>query len=394
MVGRIDELAAVTDVPGEVTRTFLSPAMVEANARVAGWMAEAGMATDVDGAGNLVGRLLGAGDRVLLTGSHLDTVRNAGRWDGILGVLLPLAAVEVLRGEGWEPEFSLVTFGFSDEEGVRFQAGCLGSKALVRGLSDEELALQDPAGTSLRAVLDAHGGGTFAAPGWPGGRVIGYVEVHIEQGPELELANCPVSLVTGINAQNRIAVRIIGKAGHAGTTSMRARLDAGVGAAVFSVAVEEIANRTEGLVATIGTMEFRPGAGNVIPGEAVLSLDVRHPADAGVGMACAELRERLAGICAERGLGFDWEVVDSMSAVDFNDELTGGFEDAVRGAGLPAVRLRSGAGHDAMVMATRCPASMLFVRCRDGLSHHPDESVAEGDVVVALAVFCDWLRRI
>ncbi len=392
LVGRVDALAALTDEPGGVTRTFLSPAMGEANALVAEWMRGAGMSTRVDGAGNLVGRFEGAGDRVMLTGSHLDTVRNAGRFDGILGVLLPIAAVEVLRAEGWEPEFSLETYGFSDEEGLRFQAGCLGSKAVAGLLTEDDLGLRDRAGVSLREALLDFGNGEYLAPRWPAGRVMGYVEVHIEQGPALEAAGLPVGLVTGINAQNRIAVRLEGRAGHAGTTPMGVRLDAGVGAAEFAVAAERLARETAWLVATIGTMEFRPGAGNVIPGEAVFSLDVRHASDAELGTACAGLRERLAEICARRGLGFDWDVVDSLRAVEFDDDLTARFEAAVGEAGHPVLRLGSGAGHDAMVMATRCPTSMVFVRCRGGLSHHPEEFVATEDVAVALRVFCSFLR--
>ncbi len=350
------------------------------------------MSARVDGAGNLVGRFEGAGDEVLLTGSHLDTVRNAGRFDGILGVLIPIVAVELLRAEGWEPGFSLETFGFADEEGVRFQAGCLGSKAVAGRLTEGDFELRDRDGVTLREALVAFGGGDYVAPVWPAGRVRGYVEVHIEQGPACELADSPVSLVTGINAQNRIAVRLTGRAGHAGTTPMGARLDAGAGAAEFAVEVENYARGADGLVATIGMMDFRPGAGNVIPGEAVFSLDVRHAADAELGGACAALRGKLAEICAERGLEFDWELVDCMKAVEFAGELTARFEAAVREAGCPVLSLRSGAGHDAMVMAERCPASMLFVRCRGGLSHHPEEFVSVEDVAIALRVFCSFLR--
>ncbi len=394
LMARIDELAGVSDVEGEVTRTFLSPAMGRANALVAGWMESAGMTVAVDGAGNLRGRLAGAGDRVLLTGSHLDTVKNAGRFDGILGVLLPIAAIELLRDEGWQPGFAVETIGFSDEEGVRFQAGCLGSKSVAGRLSEADLALKDSEGRELLEVLEEFGGGLYSPPEWPEGQVVGYVEAHIEQGPELELADCPVSVVTGINAQNRIAVTIAGRAGHAGTTPMRARLDAGVGAAEFTLAVEACGQGMEGLVATVGTMEFRPGAGNVIPGEAAFSIDVRHASDVVVAEACATLNERLREICEARGLKFDWRLVDSMRAVDFCEDLTGRLGAAVAAAGHPAIRLRSGAGHDAMVMAEKCPTSMIFVRCRGGLSHHPDEFVSEADVAETLKVFCAFLRAL
>ncbi len=391
---RADRLATVSEEEGATTRTFLSPAMGEANAVVAEWMRGAGMSTRVDGAGNLRGRIEGKGDAVVLTGSHLDTVRNAGRFDGILGVLLPIAAVEVLREEGWEPEFSLETFGFADEEGVRFQAGCLGSKAVAGRLTDDDLDLRDRGGVTLREALMESGGGKYLAPTWPAGRVRGYVEVHIEQGPELEAADVPVGVVTGINAQNRIAVRVTGRAGHAGTTPMGLRLDAGAGAAEFAVEVERFARGAEGLVATIGTMGFAPGAGNVIPGEAELTLDVRHAVDAELAAACVALRGTLERICGERGLGFHWQVVDAMPAVEFDDELTGELESAVREAGCPVLSQRSGAGHDAMVMAERCPVAMLFVRCRGGLSHHPDESVSAADVAVALRVYGSFLRNL
>jgi allantoate deiminase len=394
---RIDELAHVTDEPGRITRTFLSPAMARANEIVAGWMRAAGFSTSVDSAGNLRGWMEGSQPDapVLLMGSHLDTVRNAGRYDGILGVLLPIVALELLRESGWKPSFSILHFGFSDEEGVRFQAGCLGSKAVVGALRKADFVLRDADGATLREALDAFNGGPYEAPAFPRRRLLGFVEAHIEQGPELERLGRSVAVVTGINAQCRVRVRFRGEAGHAGTVPMAARRDAFAGLVEFATMVERLAKTNRGgLVATIGKVEVLPGAGNVIPGLVDFSLDVRHPADAQVEGACDSLHREAIRVCEERNLHCEWKVVDSMSAVEFGRGLTRRLSEAVATTGQPIVRLRSGAGHDAMVLAKCCEAAMLFVRCRRGLSHHPDEFVALRDLRQAVKVFCEFLKRV
>ena len=393
---RIDELAHITDEPGRITRTFLSPAMARANDAVGAWMAAAGFSTSVDTAGNLRGWIEGATPDapVLLMGSHLDTVRNAGRYDGILGVLLPIVAIEMLRASGWTPPFSILHFGFSDEEGTRFQAGCLGSKAVVGGLRKADFVLRDAEGVTLREALERFNGRPYEAPSFPRRRILGFVEVHIEQGPELERLNRSLAVVTGINAQARLRVRFRGEAGHAGTVSMSARRDAFAGLAEFAVFVERLAKSHKGLVATIGKVEVRPGVGNVIPGLVDFSLDVRHPRDAQVAGVCDSLEREAMRVCEERGLHCEWKLVDSLAAVECGAGLTRKLSEAVAATGQPVVRLRSGAGHDAMVLAKCCEVAMLFVRCRRGLSHHPDEFVALRDLRQAVKVFCDFLQRV
>jgi hydantoinase/carbamoylase family amidase len=393
---RIDELAHLTDEPGRITRTFLSPAMRRANDLVARWMRDAGFSTWTDSAGNLRGWMDGPApdSPVLLTGSHLDTVRNAGRYDGPLGVLLPIVAIERLRAEGWRPPFAILNFGFADEEGVRFQAGCLGSKAALGRLTEADLQLRDHDGMTLRQALEGAGGAPWQPSPMPALRALGYVETHIEQGPELERIGKSVAVVTGINAQNRIRVRFIGEAGHAGTVSMTARRDAFAGLAEFACFSERLAKSVRGLVVTIGSVELQPGAGNVIPGLADFSVDARHPSDATLESACLSLRREAGRICEARGLECEWRTVDAMAAVEFGQRLTDALGGAVLATGHPIVRLSSGAGHDAMVMAQYCEAAMLFVRCRRGLSHHPDEYVSSYDLERALRVFCEFLKRL
>jgi len=393
---RIDELAHITDEPGRITRTFLSPAMARTNDVVAGWLRAAGFSTSVDTAGNLRGWIEGPTPDapVLLMGSHLDTVPNAGRYDGILGVLLPIVALDLLRASGWTPPFSILHFGFSDEEGVRFQTGCLGSKAAVGGLRKADFILRDAAGVTLREALEHFNGRLYEQPPFPQRRVLGFVEVHIEQGPELERLGRSVAVVTGINAQARLRVRFRGEAGHAGTVSMGARRDAFAGLAEFASFVERLAKNHKDLVATIGKVEVRPGVGNVIPGLVDFSLDVRHPRDAQVAGVCDSLQREAIRMCDERGLHCEWKLVDSLAAVEFGAGLTRKLSEAVAATGQPLVRLRSGARHDAMVLAKRCEAAMLFVRCRRGVSHHPDEFVALRDLRQAVKVFCGFLQRV
>lgn len=391
---RINRLAQVTEEPGCITRTFLSPAMRRANEMVADWMGEAGFSTGVDTVGNLHGWLEAAPDApALLTGSHLDTVRNAGPYDGVLGVLLPVAAVEMLKASDWRPEFSVLCLGFSDEEGVRFQAGCVGSKGLLGRLSAAEMALCDEGGCTLDEALAVQNGGPFRSPPMPRSP-LGYVEVHIEQGPELERLGSAAAVVTGINAQTRMRVCFRGEAGHAGTVPMGSRRDAFAGLADFAVFAERFAKTTRGLVATIGRAELRPGSGNVIPSEVEFSLDVRHPSSVQLESACAALHREALRICVARALECEWTTVDAMSAVEFGSNLTTVLGNALLATGNPLVRLRSGAGHDAMVMAEYCESAMLFVRCRRGLSHHPEEFVSLSDLVEALKIYCEFLKRL
>jgi allantoate deiminase len=396
----LDELGAITDEPGRLTRTFLSPAMRAANARVAEWMRGAGLAVREDPVGNLIGRLEAAPRprgraKTLLLGSHLDTVRDAGRFDGALGVLLPIVALAELRRRGIALPFAVEVLGFSEEEGVRFASAYLGSKGFAGRLRAGDLAPTDRAGVSVRAALEAHGGGRFAVPRAAHRRrdLIGYVEVHIEQGPVLEAEGLALGVVSAIAGQTRGWLTFTGKAGHAGTTPMALRRDALAGAAELVLAAEALARASAPLVATVGVIEARPGAPNVIPGETTVSLDVRHPADAARRRALRELLGAARTIARRRGLACAWRATQDNGAVTGDAGLRARLGESVRAVQGRSLELVSGAGHDAVVVSALAPVAMLFVRCRDGLSHHPDEYASPRDLDAALRAMIDFLGR-
>jgi allantoate deiminase len=398
LAGRLERLARVSDERGATTRTFLSPAMGRANALVGRWMRGAGLSVREDGVGNLVGRMEsgGRGAKTLLLGSHLDTVRDAGRFDGALGVLLPVAALEVLRARGLRLPFAVEVLGFSEEEGVRFSSAYLGSKGYTGRLRKSDLLLRDPDGISVGEALARHNGRRLPPPGAAHSRseLMGYVEVHIEQGPVLEARGLAAGVVPAIAGQTRARVTYTGRAGHAGTTPMALRRDALAGAAEFILAAEALACSGPPLVATVGRVFAHPGAANVIAGSAELTLDVRHPADARRLAALARLRAAGRRIARGRGLGFSLQVTQDNGAVTCSRELTAVLERSVRAVQRRSLALPSGAGHDAVVLSRLTPVAMLFVRCREGLSHHPDEHVHPRDLRVALGIVVDFLSRL
>ena len=427
LVRWLDELGAISEEHGRLTRTFLSHAMRRANARVAGWMRSAGLTVREDSMGNLIGRVdpcrAGSPDpaapcrtpgfvvggvgrtrptgKTLLLGSHLDTVRDAGRFDGALGVLLPMVALGELRRRGITLPFAVEVIGFSEEEGVRFSSAYLGSKGYSGQLGARDLARRDADGVTVRAAMQQWSRGAFA----PGARknaaraprfqdVLGYVEVHIEQGPVLAAEKLAVGVVSSIAGQTRLRVGFHGRAGHAGTTPMDLRRDALAGAAEFVTVVESLARASAPLVATVGTLTVSPGAANVIPAEADLSLDVRHPRDASRRAALKILHAAARQIARRRRLALEWTPTQDHPAVACSPALMAELAAsvcAVQGRSRPLV---SGAGHDAVVMSAVAPIAMLFVRCRDGLSHHPDEYAASADIDVALRVLIDFLQRL
>ena len=396
VVRRCRELAGVSEEPGRLTRPFASPAMARANALVGGWMGEAGMAARVDAAGNLVGHLPGSdpGAGTLLLGSHLDTVRDAGAFDGPLGVLAAVAAVARLRAEDVGLPFALDVLGFSDEEGLRFGTAYRGSRAVAGTLDPATLAVADADGVTVREALGAFGGDAGAASR-RGERLLGYVELHIEQGPVLEERDVAVGVVTAIAGATRAEVRFTGRAGHAGTVPMALRRDAACALAELVLAVEAAARAEPGLVATVGRLEALPGAPNVVPGEATGSLDVRHTDDAVRAAAVARIRRAAEEIAAARDVEVAWEERLSADAVAMDARLSDLLAGAVADVGLgDALRLPSGAGHDAVVLASLTPVAMLFMRCMGGVSHHPDESVEVADVAAALEVLNRFLRRL
>jgi allantoate deiminase len=398
LVRQLDELARLTDEPGRLTRTFLSPAMRQANALVGDWMREAGLTVREDVTGNLIGRLEAQDPRAktLLLGSHLDTVRDAGRFDGPLGVLLPVVAIAELRRRRVSLPFAVEVVGFSEEEGVRFARAYLGSKGYTGQLRASDLKFSDAAGISVREALNEFAGGSFSTPR-PAHRqsnLIGYVEVHIEQGPVLEAEKLAVGVVSAIAGQTRGRLIFRGKAGHAGTTPMSLRRDALAGAAELILFAEELARKQAPLVATVGTLVVSPGAPNVIPGAVEFSLDVRHPRDSARRVALARLLARAGQIARRRQLSCDWKVTQDNGAVACSPKLSAVLSQSVRTVQKRSLSLVSGAGHDAVVLSTLTPVAMLFVRCREGLSHHPDEYASPADLEVALRVTIDFLERL
>ena len=395
---RCDALAAFTEEDGALTRRFATPALSRASDAVAEWMASAGMSVRRDAAGNLIGRYEGGdgGAATLMLGSHLDTVRDAGRYDGALGVLVAIGAVAGLAAREQRLPFAIEVYAFSDEEGTRFGTAYLGSAAVAGRFEEAWLSRRDGEGTSMAEALREYGCDPDALSGArrDGADLLGYVEVHIEQGPVLEDADRPVGVVEAIAGQTRWDVELRGRAGHAGTVPMESRHDALCAAAELVLAVEEAARSRPGLVATVGELTVRPGAANVIPGTARLSIDVRHGDDDARTEAAAWLGAEADRIATRRGVELATEPRFEHGAVLCAPELVDALEGAVSASGIEPLRLVSGAGHDAVQVASLAPVGMLFVRCAGGVSHDPAESVAEEDVAVALEVLGELLESL
>lgn len=393
-LARCAELAALTEHPGEITRLFLSAPMREVHARLDAWAAPLGLETHIDAVGNWHGirRSLQADAPTFLVASHLDTVPNAGAYDGILGVVLGLGLLEATRDIPLP--YHLQVIGFSEEEGVRFGVPFLGSRALI-GTAEPLLDLKDAEGVTVREAITAYGLDVSALPGARlRGDVRGYLEFHIEQGPVLEAGGRSLGAVSAIAGQSRLDLKFTGRANHAGTTPMGLRRDALAGASEFVLAAEALARRTPGLVATVGTLKALPGASNVIPGAASLSLDVRHAQDEVRHHAQAQLLAAGERIASERHLTFTHELKMEVPATPMDPDLTARLAGALEVEGQFPETLVSGAGHDAMVVGTAFPATMLFLRSPGGISHHPEEAVLEGDVEAALRVGVRFLRSL
>ena len=395
IVSRCQGLASHSEQVDGLTRTFLSGPMCRVHAEVGRWMNLAGMSVCVDPVGNIRGSYPGADPNAprLIVGSHLDTVPNAGAFDGPLGVLLGIGLVGLLAGR--RLKFPIEVAGFSEEEGVRFGVPFIGSRALVGDIDADLLTRRDARGVSVaQAIRDFGLDPSRISEASISTGVLGYLEMHIEQGPVLEALGLPLGVVESIVGQSRLEIRFGGQANHAGTTPMHARRDALAGAAEWMIAVEREARAVADLVATIGCIDVKPGAGNVIPGEATLSLDVRHPED------CVrhEVVDRLLGcarpIATRRGLRVSSESRLDQPSVAMDERLTAALARAVEDSGHPVHRMHSGAGHDAMIMARRMPAAMLFLRSPGGISHHPDESVLVEDVAAALAAGARFLEEL
>ena len=379
---RCDALGKISEEPGKLTRTFASPAMRRANKLVGSWMCAAGLQVREDAAFNLLGRWESKkrGAKTFLLGSHLDTVRDAGKYDGPLGVLTALAAVQSLRERGVNLPFNLEVVGFSDEEGVRYHTTYLGSRALAGTLTAADLAH-----IAEKQIIKARRNKK---------EFLGYAEVHIEQGPVLEKNNLPLGVVTAIAGQSRLQVEFHGIAGHAGTVPMKNRRDALAGAAEFILAVESTASARAETVATVGKLTVAHGASNVIPGHVMLTLDVRDQIDSRRRAAVNSLRTKAKAIAKRRGLKLTWTSVQQAAAVPCDEALTQIFSKCVAQRGLKVLKLPSGAGHDAAALSAICPVAMLFVRCQGGISHNPAESVKTADVASAIGVLADFIQTL
>jgi allantoate deiminase len=380
---------------GVITRPCLSEPMHGVHRDLTAWMTDVGMRVHVDAVGNLHGFYAGLSNEAprLFIGSHLDTVPRAGAFDGVLGVVLGVALVESLGGERLPIGIEVV--GFSDEEGVRFGVPFLGSRAFAGTFDEALFHVRDRDGITVAEAIRRYGlspeeVGSAAARA----PALGYLEFHIEQGTVLESLGSPVGVVESIVGQSRVEATFAGAAGHAGTTPMRSRRDALAGAAEWIVAVEREAWRTPGLVATVGRVDAHPGAANVIPGLCRTHLDVRHAEDDERLSAVHRLEYHARAIGERRHLDVEWMPGLDQPAVAMDPLLIGALENAVRSTGAPVHRVASGAGHDAMIVASRMPAAMLFVRSPGGISHHPDETVLEEDVAVALDAGRHALREL
>ena len=385
VIDRCRLLAGYSEESGRTTRTFLSPPMRDVHAALGSWMQRSGMTVHVDNAGNLRGLYPASspGSPRLFIGSHLDTVVDAGAFDGVLGVVLAVALVDLLRRRPLP--FSIEVVGFSEEEGVRFGVPFIGSRALAGTLDDDVLGRVDASGRSVADAIRDYGlDASCIVDARVGDGALGYLEFHIEQGPVLDGLSLPLGIVNAIVGQSRLAVTFTGAANHAGTTPMHARRDAVTGAAEWIVAVEGVARRTPGLVATVGRLRARPGAANVIAGVCEASLDLRHASGDARVAAVETLRWTAHQIGARRELGVHFETHLDQPSVAMNPALVAALERAVAAQGLTTHRIDSGAGHDAMILASRMPVAMLFLRSPGGISHHPDEAVREGDVAAAL----------
>ncbi len=384
IVGRINRLAAISETPEHLARIFLTKDHRAAADLILGWMREAGMDAHLDAIGNVCARYEGevAGLPCLMLGSHYDTVRDAGKWDGPLGLITAISCVANLHKRGRRLPFAIEVTGFADEEGVRFASTLLGSRALAGRFDESVLGVKDEAGISMRDALSAFGLDPhhIGAAARIRSELLAYVELHIEQGPVLEAENLPVGVVTAIAGATRLAARLTGMAGHAGTVPMQHRRDALAGAAECISKIEELCRTDErGLVGTVGYIHATPGATNVIPGQVSFTIDLRAPTDPHRKRAVADIVRNLEAIAKRRKLELQVDVTHENRTVPCAPWLKAQIAGAVAAEGYPVFELPSGAGHDGMAMFDIADVGMVFVRCRGGISHHPDEHVEVAD---------------
>ncbi|EWG98768.1 M20 family metallo-hydrolase [Halomonas sp. BC04] len=398
LMERLDEAAAYS-MPGQgVTRLFAGDEHRRLLPLLSSWMRLAGLEPELDAVGNLVGRCPRAlaGEPVLILGSHQDSVIEGGKYDGMLGVAMPLLALEALREQGCEISCAVEVVAFGDEEGVRFPSTLVGSRALAGTLDPKVLEGEDKEGVTLREALARLGADTsrLAEVRHDPERVLGYVEVHIEQGPVLENEGLALGVVTALTGIERHRLKVSGKAGHAGTTPMEGRRDALVGASAMVLEADSLLRRQDSLVGVVGQLFVRPGAVNVIPSEVEFTLELRSPDSEERLAGRRKILASLAGIAKERGLELMTSMNYEAEGVTCADWLVRALEQACREEGQPTRRLFSGAGHDGLAMNDLTDIGMLFLRCKGGLSHHPDEAILAEDAGAGTRVIMHLLTKL
>ncbi len=396
-----DVLATFSEDAPQVTRTYLSEEHKRAGEYLIGLMRDAGMTAGFDALGNIVGRYEAGVPfaPVVMTGSHQDSVRNAGKYDGLFGILSPIACVRELNRHGKRLPYTLEVVAFGDEEGVRFPATLVGSRAMAGQFDSAWLDRTDAGGTTMRQAIADFGGDpdawqTLDRRTGEHDEVVAFVESHIEQGPVLLNEGLAVGVVTAIAGATRMRLTVTGLAGHAGTVPMGARQDALAAAAEMILYVERYCTDNAGLVGTVGKLAVKPGAINVIPQDVEFTIDVRSGNDAIRRAAVDAFRAGLAGIAARRNVGLHVETLYDEPAAQCDAALQKQFESAIAAQGIAPRYLASGAGHDAMVFPAVAPMAMLFVRCgNNGISHHPDETMTEEDAEVATQVLLHFFEH-
>ncbi|QQO17002.1 allantoate amidohydrolase [Bradyrhizobium diazoefficiens] len=384
IVRRINELATISEDGDKLTRIYLSKELRKSADLILSWMREARMSARLDAIGNVCGRYEGErpGAPCLMLGSHYDTVRDAGRWDGPLGVITAIACIADLSRRGKRLPFAIEVVGFADEEGVRFASTLLGSRAVAGSFDESVLNARDRDGISMRDALVQFGldPDHIGAAARTRRELLAYVELHIEQGPVLEAQGLPVGVVTAIAGATRLAARLTGMAGHAGTVPMALRRDALAGAAECISAIEQFCRNDEGgLVGTVGYIQARPGATNVIPGEVSFTIDMRAPTDMHRQRAVTDVVRQIEAIARRRQLALQLDVTHENRTAPCAPWLKEQIAQAIGAEGFSVFELPSGAGHDGMAMIDIADVGMIFVRCRGGISHHPDEHVELAD---------------
>ncbi|RJG04864.1 allantoate amidohydrolase [Noviherbaspirillum cavernae] len=393
-----DELGRHSEVPGLLTRTYLTPAHAHAAEQLAQWMREAGMQVRRDAAGNVIGRYEGIvpDAPALLTGSHFDTVRDAGKYDGTLGILLPLACIAEWHRQQRRFPFAIEVIAFAEEEGVRFKATLLGSRAVAGTFDTAVLDKCDEQGQTMREALTASGLDAQALPqaAYTKEQVLAFIEVHIEQGPVLLEENLPLGIVTAISGASRFLVSAIGLAGHAGTVPMHLRRDAAMAAAEIGLYIEKRCSGVPGLVGTVGQWNVPNGAANVVPGMAVFTIDIRAESDTVRLAAVRDVLDAMEQIAERRNVRLEVNPTHAAGSVPCAPWLQQQLGAAIAAFDLPVRHLPSGAGHDAMAIAALTDVAMLFVRCGNGgISHHPDEIMTADDAAQAAAVFSRFVEN-